>query len=75
MSGLSFSVVCPTYQGEKNLPALLTCLENNFRENTDVPELIFIIDNSSDESQALLEEFRKSYPDKKIEILRNLSNS
>ena len=74
MSGLSFSVVCPTYQGEKNLPALFTCLENNFRENTDVPELIFVIDNSSDGSQALLEEFRKSYPDKKIEIHRNQTN-
>jgi glycosyltransferase involved in cell wall biosynthesis len=74
MSRLSFSVVCPTYQGEKNLPALFNCLENNFSKNTDAPELIFVIDNSSDNSHTLLEEFSNGHPDKKIEIHSNQKN-
>jgi glycosyltransferase involved in cell wall biosynthesis len=74
MSGLSFSVVCPTYQGEKNLPALINCLEMNFTKNAHNPEIIFVIDNSCDSSEALLEDFRKSYPGEKIIIHKNQTN-
>lgn len=74
MPGLSLSVVCATYQGEKNLPALINCLEMNFTKNAHNPEIVFVIDNSCDSSEALLEEFRKSSSGKKIIIHKNQTN-
>jgi len=74
MPDLTFSVVCPTYQGEKNLPALIKCLEINFKENIDNPEIIFVIDNSSDDSESVLNEFRKNQPEKKIILHKNQKN-
>jgi glycosyltransferase involved in cell wall biosynthesis len=74
MPNLTFSIVCPTYQGEKNLPALIKCLEINFKENLDNPEIIFVIDNSSDDSESVLNEFRKNHPENKIILHKNQKN-
>ena len=74
MSDISFSIVCPTYQGENNLIALIACLDANFKNLSQFPEIIFIIDNSSDSSQILLEEFEGKNPEKKITIHKNTTN-
>lgn len=74
MSDVSFSIVCPTYQGEKKLPALINCLESNFKKGFNETEIIFVVDNSSDYSEALLEEFRTRHPKIKIKIHKNQKN-
>jgi len=74
MSALSFSIVCPTYEGEKKLAALIDCLESNFENVTNYPEIIFVIDNSSDSSKDLLDKYKKKHPEKEIIIHYNETN-
>ena len=74
MSEISFSVICPTYEGEINLVALIECLEVNLEKIDIFPEIIFVIDNSTDSSEALLVEFRTKHPEIKITIHKNATN-
>ena len=74
MSVLAFSIVCPTYEGEKKLAALIDCLDSNFENVTNYPEIIFVVDNSSDSSQDLLDKYKKNHPEKKIIVHNNETN-
>lgn len=74
MSGLSFSIVCPTYEGEKKLAGLIDCLESCFANVDNYPEIIFVIDNSSDSSKNLLDKYKKKHPEKKIIVHYNEKN-
>ena len=74
MSGLSFSIVCPTYEGEKKLAGLIASLEENLKNSTVDPEIIFVIDGSTDKSIAVLENFAKINSSKKIKLIQNAAN-
>jgi len=70
----SYSLVCPTYEGEKNLSALINCLEANIEGARVFPEIIFVIDNSSDSSNVVLTDFQNAHPDIRIVIHINSIN-
>lgn len=74
MSGLSFSIVCPTYEGEKKLAGLIASLEENLKNSNIDPEIIFVIDGSRDKSIATLENFAQLNPSKKIKVIQNAAN-
>ena len=74
MSGASYSIICPTFEGEKKLPALIECLEANIKTVEAFPEIIFVVDASSDSSIAVLTHFQESHPNMKMTIHENSVN-
>ena len=74
MSGASYSIICPTFEGEKKLPALIECLEANIKTVEAFPEIIFVVDASSDSSTAVLTHFQESHPNMKMTIHENSVN-
>ena len=74
MPETSFSIVCPTYQGERKLNPLVACLEANFDDIESLREIIFIIDNSHDNSEKVLKTFQESYPHIQIRVHVNPMN-
>ena len=74
MSGASYSIICPTFEGEKKLPALIECLEANIKTVEVFPEIIFVVDASSDSSTAVLTHFQESHPNMKVTIHKNSEN-
>ena len=74
MSGASYSIICPTFEGEKKLPALIECLEANIKTVEAFPEIIFVVDASSDASTAVLTHFQDSHPNMKMTIHKNSEN-
>ena len=74
MPNYSYSIVCPTFQGEKKLAELIVCLEENIKSVDVFPEIIFVIDNSSDSSSVVLNDFQKSHPKIMMTIHTNSIN-
>ena len=74
MSGASYSIICPTFEGEKKLPALIECLEANIKTVEAFPEIIFVVDASLDSSTAVLTHFQESHPNMKMTIHENSVN-
>ena len=74
MPGLSFSIICPTYEGEKKLAGLMASLEENLKFSNIDPEIVFVIDGSRDKSIATLENFAKINSSKKIKVIQNAAN-
>ena len=74
MSGASYSIICPTFEGEKKLPALIECLEANIKTVEAFPEIIFVVDASTDASTAVLTHFQDSHPNMKMTIHKNSEN-
>jgi glycosyltransferase involved in cell wall biosynthesis len=70
----SFSIVIPSYQGVKKLPALLAALDNGIQHLTNSCEVIFVLDASSDGSAQVLKGYSAIHPGTKLSIIENSEN-
>jgi glycosyltransferase involved in cell wall biosynthesis len=61
MSHPHFSIVCPSYQGERRLLDLLNAIKSGIGEMPDRFEIIIVIDASTDKSQQVIEKFRNEH--------------
>lgn len=67
MSDIKVSVIVPIYNVEQYLPR---CIESLLNQTLDNYEIILVNDGSPDQSQKIIDQYQKMYPDKIVGLIK-----